>query len=151
MNHEDVIFLHSIHPAIQFIAILLTAYNFFLGMQRFRVLHLGRKNANFNWKRHVFFGKISLAMLLAGAFGGMSMVYWHRHRVLMAGIHAEVALMIIPLAIFGLLSGCYMDNKKKKRKLLPFIHGVNNLVVLLLALTQIISGLEIYLTYVLGK
>ena len=142
--------LLTIHPVIQFCAILLAAYVFFLGIQRFRVLHLKHKHAVFKWKRHVLLGKIALGMLIAGAFVGMGMVYFHWRRVLMAGIHAEVALAIVPLAIFGLSSGMYMDTAKKKRKILPLVHGANNLLLLVLALTQIITGVRIYLTYVLG-
>lgn len=143
--------LLSIHPVLQCIAILLTCYNFMLGIQRFRVLHLKQKNVHFDWKQHVLFGKIALVMLMSGALGGMTIVYLHWYRVLMAGIHAEVALVIIPLAIFGLLSGWYMDSKKKKRTFLPIIHGLNNLILLLLALIQVASGLRIYTKLVFGN
>jgi len=140
----------SIHPAIQLCTILLTLYVFFLGIQRFRSQHLHRKGAVFKWRRHVLFGKLALSILILGAFGGMTMVYTHWSRVLMVGIHARVALIIIALAVFGLASGWYMDRNKKKRKVLPIIHGLNNFVLLLLALSQIYTGIQVYRTFVLG-
>ena len=78
----------------------------------------------------------------------MVYVYWHGFLVM--GIHGKVALAMVPFIIFGVGSGLYMDHKKKNRKLLTFIHGVNNLVVLVLALTQVVSGWGIYRSFVLG-
>lgn len=142
--------LLSIHPVIQFSAILLILYVFYLGLQRFRFNHLHQKQIVFKWQRHVLLGKIALGVLLLGAAGGMTMVYTYWHRVLMVGIHAQIGLVIIPLAIFGLVSGWYMDSKKKKRKVLPLVHGLNNLVLLLLALSQIFTGWDVYQNFVLG-
>jgi hypothetical protein len=53
----------------------------------------------------------------------------------------------------GLSSSAYpnLDRIKKKRKLLPIIHGLNNLVVPILALPQIMTGWGIYNTFVLGN
>ncbi len=142
--------LLSIHPVIQLFAIVLTIYAFFLGIQRFRFQHLHQKDVVFKWHRHVLLGKIALLIIVFGAFGGMTMVRTHWYRVLMVGIHAKVALVIIALAFFGLASGWYMDRNKKKRKVLPIIHGLNNLVLLLLALSQIYTGIKVYQTFVLG-
>lgn len=142
--------LLSLHPVLQLCAIVLAWYVFWLGFKRFRVLHLGQTQVSFNWKRHVLLGKIALCLLLLGALGGMGMVYLHWRRVFIAGIHAEIAMVIVPLGLFGLASGIFMDLKKKNRTLLPAIHGINNAVLLLLTIAQIISGIGIYRSYVLG-
>ena len=142
--------LLSIHPIIQFSAVLLALYVFILGVQRFRSQHLYQKNVVFRWKRHVSLGKIALSILILGAGGGMYMTYSHWYRVLMVGIHAKVALVIIVLAVFGLVSGWYMDRYKKKRKMLPLVHGLSNVVLLLLLFFQVYTGWGVYQTFVLG-
>jgi len=138
-----------IHPIVQFLAILLALYVFYLGLRRFRFLHLHHKVV-FRWKRHVALGGIALGVLLAGMLGGMAVVYIYRHGVFLTGIHGEVALVMVPFMIFGLVSGLYMNRKKKQRRILPFIHGLNNLAVLVMALSQIVSGSWVYRAFVLG-
>jgi len=138
-----------IHPIIQILALLLILYVFYLGLKRFRFLHLHQKTA-FQWRRHVALGGIALGVLLAGMLGGIAIVYISWHGLFITGIHGKVALVMAPFIIFGLVSGLYMNHKKKQRKILPFIHGLNNLVVLIMAIGQIISGLWVYRTFVLG-
>jgi nitric oxide reductase large subunit len=138
-----------IHPIIQLSALLLALYVFYLGIQRFRFFHLHQK-AVFRWKRHVALGEIALGVLLAGMLGGLAMVYVYWHGFLITGIHGKVALVMVPFIIFGLVSGLYMNHKKRKRRILPFVHGLNNLVVLIMAIGQIISGLWVYRAFVLG-
>jgi len=72
--------------------------------------------------------------------GGLAMVYVYWHGFLITGIHGKVALVMVPFIIFGLASGLYMNHKKKNRKLLIFIHGLNNFVLLIMVLSQVISG-----------
>ena len=138
-----------IHPIVQCLAILLALYVFFLGLQRFRFLHLHHKTV-FHWKQHVVLGEIALGALLAGMLVGMAMVYVYWHGFLITGIHAGIALIMAPCIIFGFVSGLYMNHKKRKRRLLPFIHGLNNLVVLIMGIGQIISGFGVYRAFVLG-
>ncbi len=138
-----------IHPIIQFLAILLALYVFYLGLQRFRFLHLHQRVV-FRWKRHVALGEIALGVLLAGMLGGMAMVYAYWHRVITTGIHAKIALVMVPFMIFGLVSGLYMNRKKKQRSILALVHGLNNLAVLLMALSQVVSGSWVYRVLVLG-
>jgi uncharacterized membrane protein len=68
----------------------------------------------------------------------------------MTGIHGKVGLVLMPFILFGLVSGLYMNRKKKQRRVLALIHGLNNLVVLILALTQVVSGSWVYRVFVLG-
>ncbi|MBN1842910.1 MAG: DUF4079 family protein [Deltaproteobacteria bacterium] len=138
-----------IHPIIQCSATLLALYVFYLGVQRFRFLHMNQKTV-FKWKRHVALGKTALGVWLVGMVSGLTMVYLHWHGFLITGVHGKVALVLLPLVIFGLASGLYMDRNKKKRGVFLFMHGLNNLVVLMLAVGQAISGLWVFNTFVLG-
>jgi len=139
----------GIHPIVQCLAILLALYVFFLGLQRFRFLHLHHETV-FHWRRHVGLGETALGVLLAGMGGGIAIVYSTWHGLFITGIHGKVALVMAPFIIFGIISGLYMNRTKRKRRILPFIHGLNNLVVLIMAIGQIISGLWVYKTFVLG-
>lgn len=138
-----------VHPIVQCLAVLLASYVMFLGVQRFRLLHLDQGVA-FKWKRHVLLGKIALGVWLVGMVGGMTIVYFYWYGFFMTGTHGKVALVMVPLIIFGLASGQYMNHNKKKRKALPLIHGLSNLVLLILALTQVVSGWWVYRVFVLG-
>ena len=95
-------------------------------------------------------GEIALGVLLASMAGGIIIVYSTWHGFFITGIHGMVALIMAPLIIFGFISGLYMNHAKKKRRILPFIHGLNNLVILLMAISQIISGWWVYRVFVLG-
>ena len=139
----------SLHPIVQCLAILLALYVFFLGLTRFRLLHLHHKTV-FHWRQHVALGEIALCVLLAGMAGGIIMVYITWHGLFITGIHGKIALVMAPLIIFGFISGLYMNHAKKKRRILPFVHGLNNLVVLIMAISQIISGAWVYRVFVLG-
>jgi len=59
--------------------------------------------------------------------------------------------VMLPLILFGLFSGLYMDHKKQKRKLLVLIHGLTNIIVLVLAFYQISSGWWVVNVYILGN
>lgn len=139
-----------IHPIIQLSAIVLTLYVFYLGVQRFRSLHLHQKTV-FRWKRHVLLGKIALLALAGGMMGGMTMAYLYFHGLLITGIHGKTALVMAVFIIFGGASGLYMNHNKKKRTALPVIHGLNNFILLIFALTQVITGWRVYLQFVLGR
>ncbi|MFW6115281.1 MAG: DUF4079 family protein [Thermodesulfobacteriota bacterium] len=138
-----------VHPIIQVSAIILAWYVFYLGAQRFRSLHL-HQGAVFKWRRHVALGGIAFAVLLAGIAGGMAMVYLHWQGFLMTRIHGVMGLIMVPFIVFGMGTGLYMNSRKKKRRILPLIHGLNNLIVLILAFVQAATGWGVVKTFVLG-
>jgi len=138
-----------IHPGIQLSAFVLALYAFYLGLKRFRFNHLHMQTA-FPWKRHVILGLISLTALLFGMIMGMIMVYTHWQGFLMTGAHGKTAVILVPFILFGVISGLYMNARKKKRKTLPLMHGINNLIILCLALSQAFTGWEILKTFVFG-
>ena len=137
------------HPVFQFAGMLLAFYVFFLGLNRFRVNHLGQK-AVFPWKRHVTMGSVALLALLSGMAGGflISYVYWGA--LLTTGTHSITAIAMVPFFLFGIGSGLYMNARKEKRKFLPLIHGINNLILLGFGLSQLSTGWMILRYRVLG-
>jgi len=137
----------SIHPVAQFGAILLAFYAAYLGFQRTKSLHYN-KTTQFLRKRHAIVGFIGLISMLGGIAAGLFMV----NRYLVSpdmGLHVAVAMILLPLGLFGIFSGLILYLNPKQRRFLPAIHGINNLVVLFLALAQIITGIMAYLRYVL--
>ena len=144
-------FVLFIHPIVQFLSVILACYVLYLGLKRFFNLHLKRRNVPFLWKRHVVFGLVALATLLAGMAGGILMVYTYWRSYFITGLHAKIAIVLLPLILFGMLSGLYMNFKKRKRKWLPLLHAANNAILLLLSLAQIVTGWKILTTYVVGR
>ncbi|HKI82646.1 MAG TPA: DUF4079 domain-containing protein, partial [Pseudodesulfovibrio sp.] len=66
------------------------------------------------------------------------------------GLHGGTAPVMLALILFGSTTGLYMDRKKAKRTLLPILHGAANLLLLLLALSQFVTGVVI-LTHLLAS
>jgi len=140
-------FILSIHPIAQFAAILIAFYAAYLGLQRARSLHFG-KSVRFLRERHVITGGIGLISMLGGIAAGSIMV----NRYLLSpdlGLHEPVAMIILPLGLFGLFSGFFLYLNPRQRRILPAIHAINNLVILALAVLQIVTGIAVYLRYVL--
>ena len=137
----------SLHPVGQIIAILFACYAAYLGLQRTKSLHFG-KTTRFYRERHVITGAIALFSMLGGIAAGSIMV----NRYLLSpdmGLHVAVAMIIMVLGLFGIISGFVLYLKPKQRRILPAVHGINNLVILLLALVQVITGIMAYMRYVL--
>jgi hypothetical protein len=137
----------SIHPIAQVGAILLAIYAAYLGLQRARSLHFG-KSVKFLRQRHAITGAIGLTSMLGGIGAGVIMV----DRYLLnpdMGLHEAVAMIMLPLGLFGIFSGFFLYLKPRPRRILPALHGINNLVILALALAQIVTGTMAYLRYVL--
>lgn len=138
----------SLHPFGQLFGILIAYYAGYLGIQRVRSLHFGQ-SAVFQRQRHAIVGGIALLLLLAGFFGGLlSSLFLHEHEGL--GLHKPVAFVILPLLAVGLSTGYHLYKHPKKRKVLPAIHGVNNLILLVLLLFQIYSGWFLFQHNILG-
>ncbi|MBW2506248.1 MAG: DUF4079 family protein [Deltaproteobacteria bacterium] len=137
----------SLHPVGQIIAILFACYAAYLGLQRTKSLHFG-KTTRFYRERHVITGSIALISMLGGIAAGSIMV----NRYLLSpdmSLHVAVAMIILVLGLFGIISGFVLYLIPKQRRLLPAVHGINNLVILLLALVQVVTGIMAYMRYVL--
>ena len=140
----------SFHPIIQMSATVLCLYVLVLGAARFRRLHLKQKII-FKWQHHVKLGTTALLILLFGDFFGLLMVKISWHGFLITGNHGRRLFFILPLILAGLLSGWYMHKRKKKRVILPLIHGSVNVLLVVLLLFQAFSGWQVYNAYVLGN
>lgn len=138
-----------IHPIFQAVGILIAIYVFILGLSRFRMSHLKHK-VRFKWKRHVYLGIALACIWLMGIGGGLYMVKTNWYSFLITGYHGKVGLTLAPFILFALISGLYMHLNKKKRTLLPLLHASLNSVMLLLALSQVYTGIHVLQTYVLG-
>ena len=137
-----------IHPLWQIIAIFIGFYVFYLGWARFAATSLGQKHP-FQWKRHVNLGKLSLYMWGYGAVVGLAAAWvkWRAFRV--TASHFWIGMIILLLVLFGYWSGQRMDTVKKKRKIIPLLHGANNLLILILSLISMATGISIIVKMVL--
>lgn len=138
-----------LHPVGQITAILLCLYALWLGWARFRSLHLGRKT-RFQRQRHALAGGLGLGLMTLGVFGGLIMARLYFGGWLLTGEHGVVGLAMLPFLVFGLASGWVLHQRPGPRKLLPLLHGLNNLWVLALAFYQIGEGAEVIEHFVRG-
>lgn len=128
-----------IHPLIQVAATFLGLFALILGWPRFLSNHMNGKGS-FNWKRHVFIGRLAMAGWGLGLLGGLLVARSVWGVTLMTGLHWQVAFWMLPLLAFGLASGEIMHRLKQPRKFMPLLHGINNLLLLVLALWQFVTG-----------
>ena len=135
------------HPIFQLAALVLSLYVLVLGCRRFVNVHFGQ-NVRYARKRHAQLGILNMAMWLTGAAGGLVMVrlYWHGNFI--TGVHWQVAVSMLPLMLFGFCSGLYMYRNPKKSAALPLLHGLNNLVLIFMAMSQIASGWWVYMNLI---
>lgn len=139
-----------LHPFMQLAATVLVLVVLRQGIQRFRFQHLKRKAA-FQWKRHVYLGTGVMAIWSAGFVGGLLVVRDYWYAVFITGVHAKVGVAMLPFMLVGVVSGWIMHARKRPRKLLPLVHGANNLVLVLLAMFQLYSGWQVLRTFVWGS
>jgi hypothetical protein len=76
--------------------------------------------------------------------GGKVMVSYVLENMPRESLHEKGALILLPILLFGILSGFFLYLKPGKRKILPALHAVNNITVLFVAVFQIITGLQLY-------
>jgi hypothetical protein len=130
------------HPALMTLTLLLALWVAWQGVNRARFTHLRQKTA-FNWKGHTRYGLVVMGLWVAGAVGG-SVVTEMLHGIPDAyELHEGVAGAMLWLIAFGTVTGLYMDRKKAKRTIMPILHGAANLLLLLLALGQFVTGVVI--------
>lgn len=136
------------HPVLQVIATLFGIYAAYLGTERFLAQHLGMRT-QFLWKRHVFMGRVALLLWMAGLVGGamIARLKWQVNFV--TGPHYQIAFLMTPFMVIGALTGIYMDRNKAKRTFLPLLHGVCNVLLLLLAFLQIRTGWQVIRDFIL--
>lgn len=131
-----------LHPVMQFLATLAGVYALLLGWARFRSLHLGAKSA-FARGRHALWGAAALVVWILGMLGGIILARLYWGAFFLTGDHAYIGLAMAPFMVFGLASGYHLYRNPARRTWLPLLHGLNNLLVLGLALFQILEGFEV--------
>jgi hypothetical protein len=127
-----------LHPLMQGVAALLGVWAMWQGGVRI-AFQLGRK-VIFPWRTHVKVGSIALVLWTMGALG-----FYVTHDIFgathMTGLHAYAAWPVVACSVFALASGCWMDRRKRKRRWLPLLHGVVNVLLVLLVLIECWTGL----------
>lgn len=133
-----------LHPLMQVFAALLGMYAMWQGWKRVQ-MQRGVKII-FPWKQHVRLGAAALILWTLGALG-----FYVTHSLFgsthITGLHAELAWPIIALSLFGLASGYIMDKYKRKRSLLPIVHGLANVLLLVLVVIELITGFFLLETF----
>jgi uncharacterized membrane protein YozB (DUF420 family) len=128
-----------IHPLLQLAATGLAIYVLSLGLVRFQANHFG-KRGKFMWAEHVKLGKITHILWMGGLVLGQFAVMqeWGNNGV--TGNHFFIGQAIMPCIAGGYVTGWIMDRDRKKRRYMPLVHGVFNMVAVVLALAQVATG-----------
>lgn len=137
-----------IHPLLQSTGLVLSVLALYIGYKRFAATRLGRKMP-FAWKRHVRVGTLAMAIWLPGLGLGVLVAWWAWGAFFITDLHYQGALTMVPFILFGYFSGWVMDRKKAKRTVLPLLHGANNLLLVLLALMEFGTGIQVLRDFVL--
>lgn len=133
-------FVAYLHPTLMSLVFFLALWVAWQGVNRARFAHF-RHKVKFNWKGHVRFGSVVLIAWLGGMAAGSIVTQSMFGGLGATGAHRTTAMAMVPLILFGGVSGFYLNRWKKPRKVLPIMHGIANLVSLLLAAGQFVSGI----------
>ena len=129
-----------LHPLMQVVAAIIGLWALWQGWKRFSMTR--GKRVIFPWKQHVRLGSVGLVLWTLGALG-----FYVTHSLFgsthMTGLHATLALFIIILSLFGLVTGYVMNKWKRKRFWLPLLHGGVNVFLVVLVLVECWTGYEL--------
>ncbi|WP_027188662.1 DUF4079 family protein [Desulfovibrio cuneatus] len=131
--------VYWIHPVFQVVATLLGLYALYFGWQRPRCSHVGCTVA-FPWKKHVRLGRWAIALWLVGGLVGVAVVRLEWGGFGVTDAHATIGYAFLVLALVGYGTGHVLDKVKKRRTVLPIVHGVVNALLVLAALVQVWTG-----------
>ena len=131
-----------IHPIAQALTALLALYVLRLGLSRFASRHLG-KGTVFQWNRHVMLGKVVVAAWALGALGGLSVTYLTYGKIFTESLHFRIGITILPVLLITWLTGRRLNRRRDQSNILPVVHLINNILLLILAATQVVTGLGI--------
>lgn len=130
------------HPIFQTLLALLALYVLWLGVARAAARHFGQK-AVFRWERHVLLGKVVVVGWALGGLGGLGMAYISFGSIPWGSLHLWNGAAILVLLLVAWLTGTRMDRRRNQSDVLPVVHMTNNLVLLILAAIQLITGIGI--------
>ena len=136
-----------IHPVVIVLAIISGVYTGLLGWKRFR-FRRGRGSASdFPWQKHIQWGKRFYILLWIGSFIGVGVLFYLKGTLLISGLHAYLAVLILFLFSIGVALGGKLSKGKGTNRL-ALIHMVINYSTFFLVLIQIVLGV-IFLTFFL--
>ena len=115
------------HPLMQVCAAVLGVWAMWQGLKRVAML-LGKKTL-FPWKQHVKLGTLALVLWILGALG------FYVTLDLFGSTH---------ITGLGLITGYIMNRYKKKRKILPLIHGTINVLLIILVAVECYTGVQVW-------
>ena len=131
-----------IHPIAQALTALLALYVLRLGLSRFASRHLG-KSTVFQWNRHVMLGKVVVAIWALGAFGGLGVTYLTYGKIFTESLHLRIGIIMLPVLLVTWITGTRLDRSRNQSDILPVVHLINNVLLLILAAIQVVTGVEI--------
>ena len=131
-----------LHPIFMGLTLLLALWVAYQGVNRVR-FSLFKQKVAFNWKAHTKYGLAVLSLWVIGMAAGSLMTSLAHGTPGVTGFHRATAIAMLPLIVFGAVSGLYMDKKKRPRRILPILHGAANMILLAMALSQSVTGLAL--------
>ena len=131
-----------IHPIVQALTALLALYVLRLGLSRFASRHLG-KTTVFQWNRHVMLGRVVVAVWALGAIGGLTVTYLTYGKLYTESLHFKIGIAILLVLLITFHTGTRLNRRRNQSNILPVVHLVNNILLLILAGTQVVTGLHI--------
>ncbi|NDV20140.1 hypothetical protein GO013_12015 [Pseudodesulfovibrio sp. JC047] len=145
-NRDIPLLLALAHPTIMILVFFLSLWVANQGVNRARFVLWGQK-VKFDWKGHVRYGVLVMAVWALGMVAGSLVANMLYGASGMTGTHQKIAMVMLPLILFGAGSGLYMRFKKAPRKVLPLFHGANNLVLVVLAFLQLVTGYHLVVAF----
>jgi hypothetical protein len=131
-----------IHPIVQSLTALVALYVLWLGLSRFASRHLGKRTV-FKWSRHVMLGKVVVGVWALGALGGLTVTYMTYGKIFTESLHFRIAMIMLVVLLVTWLSGTRLDRRRDQSHVLPVVHLANNILLLVLAAVQGVTGLGI--------
>ena len=131
-----------VHPTLMVLVFLPALYAVWSGIQRARCLHF-RVKTQFPWKRHVRLGTLAAVLWILGAPSGLVGAWAAFGMTFVCGSHAVVGCVASAMALYALGSGMLLPRIKKHRRVLAAAHGINNCLLVLLAVRQFWDGKEL--------
>lgn len=128
-----------VHPVIQLFGTLFAVIALRYGWRRFCAVHLGKKCV-FQWKDHVQWGQLAQLFWFGGLLLGLWAAHWTWFGFGVTGAHFWIGLGMGCLMVVSFSSGMILDRIKKRRKILPLVHGIAGFVLVALAMAEMVTG-----------
>ncbi len=128
-----------LHPLLQIGCLLAAWCAAYLGWGRVRERHLGAQGV-FRRRRHILMGKLALGGWLGGLALGTWAAFTYWQGAFPPVLHARLAVIMVPLLAWGIISGLFLQFVPRTRRWLPLLHGLGNLLLLVLGTIQLYTG-----------